>query len=68
MSRNPPDGIGVIIVDLATENFFTPRTVLGGGDDLFSRLKSSSSQLRQVNEGRTREAQRPEYPILAEAV
>src|SRR5436190_1768429 len=60
--------VGVVVVDLATQNALPPRTTLGRGDHVGDRLEATGAQYCEVDERRGTEAERLEDLLVTEAI
>ena len=68
MSSDPAHGVGIFIVDFATEYPLAPRAILGRRDHFVHRLEAARTQQGKIHKRGRAKPHRFEDPILAVAV
>ena len=68
MAGDAAHRVGVVVVHLAAQHALAPRAALGRRDHLGDRLEAARAQQGQIDERRRAQAERPEDPLVAEAV
>ena len=68
MTGDPSHGVSIVIVNLPTEDLFSPRAVFRGGNLFQIWLKAARMQLSEIHKEGGFESQRLEDPLLAKAV
>ena len=68
VTRHPAHCVSIVVMDFATENFFSPRAIFSGRNHFIYRLQSTHANLSEIDKTGRAKIQRFEDFFLTEAI